>query len=305
MAFQIKLEEQQASNLFDLRGVVAVVSGGGSGIGLMISSTLIANGAKVYIIGPKQEDLDRIARLYNAEAEKIPGGGSLIGLEGDISIKSEAKRLADEIGSREPYITVLFNNAGIGGKFTPPPIPTVSAYVSTFFDSFEQEDFNNILNTNAVGHYWMTFAFLPLLEKWKNSEEPATKKFVPQVIMTSSMNGWTKASARSYPYMFSKSAIGHATATLAHELLPLGIRVNGIAPGLFPTEMIVPGSANEAGFVTIPTDVKLELQVPAIPSGGTRRDMGTVALCLVANWYINGETVLVDGGSFLKHPSSY
>ncbi|KAK7050004.1 hypothetical protein VNI00_005435 [Paramarasmius palmivorus] len=241
MASHIKLEEQQAGNLFDLRGVVAVVSGGGSGIGLMITSTLIANGAKVYIIGPKQADLDKIAQIYNAEAQKIPGGGSIVGIEGDISKKPEAKRLADEIASREPYITVLFNNAGIqAGQFKRPSTPTASAYVSAFFDSIKQEDFTRVLDTNAVGHYYMTFAFLPLLEKWKNSDEPVTKKFVPQVIMTSSMNGWTKDSAtsgNSYPYMFSKSALGQATSSLAHELLPLGIRVNGIAPGLFPSEV--------------------------------------------------------------------
>ncbi|KAG7095963.1 hypothetical protein E1B28_006648 [Marasmius oreades] len=241
MVYDVNLQEQHASNLFDLRGVVAVVTGGGSGIGLMIGSTLLTNGATVYIIGPGQSNLDRIARIYNEAAEKIPGGGRMIGLEGDISLKSEAKRLAEEIGSREPYVTVLFNNAGImAGNFVPPTIPSSSAYVSAFFDAIKQEDFNNVLNTNSVSAYWMTFAFLPLLEKWKNSTEQVTKKFVPQVIMTSSMNGWTKDSATSgwsYPYLFSKSAIGHATSTLAHELLPLGIRVNGIAPGLFATEV--------------------------------------------------------------------
>ena len=64
-------------------------------------------------------------------------------------------------------------------------------------------------------------------------DEELGKKFVPQVIITSSMNGWTKdpaTSGGSFPYLYSKSAIGHATGTLAHELLPLGIRVNGIAP---------------------------------------------------------------------------
>lgn len=52
--------------------------------------------------------------------------------------------------------------------------------------------------------------------------------------MTSSINGCTKDPAtggNSFPYLYSKSAIGHATSTLAHELLPLGIRINGIAPG--------------------------------------------------------------------------
>lgn len=107
--------------------------------------------------------------------------------------QSEAKRLAAEVGKREQHVTVLFNNAGIlTGSFKTPSEASASEYVSKFFDDISQDDFNNVLNTNAVGPYWLTFAFLPLLEKWKLSEDPATKKFVPQVIMTSSMNGWTK-----------------------------------------------------------------------------------------------------------------
>ncbi|KIK68355.1 hypothetical protein GYMLUDRAFT_80826 [Collybiopsis luxurians FD-317 M1] len=308
---QINLNEQRATNLFDLKGVVAVVTGGGSGIGLMISSTLLANGATVYIIGPKQADLDRICGIYNDASNKLPAGsgGKMYGLEGDISSKSEAKRFAEEIGKREPYITVLFNNAGIqAGQFKLPSEATAAAYVRAFFDDIQPHDFNNVLNTNAVGAYWLTFAFLPLLERWKDAQEEVTKRFVPQVIMTSSMNGWTKdsnTSGRSYPYMFSKSAIGHATSSLAHELLPLGIRVNGIAPGLFPTEMSLPGYADEAGVTIAPPDKTWNFDIPTVKSGGSKRDVGALALALIVNWFINGETVLIDGGTLLKHPSSY
>ncbi|KAJ3768105.1 NAD-P-binding protein [Lentinula raphanica] len=311
MSAQVDLNEQSATNLFDLTGLVAVVTGGGSGIGLMISSTLVANGATVYIIGPKQADLDRICGIYNEASTRLKSGrgGRMYGLEGDISSKTDAKRLAEEVAKAQPYVTVLFNNAGIqAGQFTPPSQASAAAYVSAFFDKIEPGDFNNVLNTNAVGAYWMTFAFLPLLEKWKNSEEEVTKRFVPQIIMTSSMNGWTKDSAtsgRSYPYMFSKSAIGHATSSLAHELLPLGIRVNGIAPGLFPTEMSLPGYSNEAGITIPPPDKTWGFDIPTVKTGGTKRDVGALALCLIVNWFINGETVLIDGGTLLKHPSSY
>ncbi|KAF8888589.1 hypothetical protein BD779DRAFT_450866 [Infundibulicybe gibba] len=229
------LSNLTASNIFDLRGVVAVVTGGGTGIGLMLSSTLVANGATVYIIGPKQSDLDKVTKVYNEAAEKNPGRGRMHGIQGDIRLKSEAKRLAEEVGHREKHVTVLFNNAGILPKrYNLPSTPTASAYVASLFDDVSPDDFDNVFRTNAVGPYYLTFAFLPLLENWKNSSDPAAKKFVPQIIMTSSMNGWTKDSVTggpSYPYLFSKSAIGQATSSLAHELLPLGIRVNGIAPG--------------------------------------------------------------------------
>lgn len=133
--------------------------------------------------------------------------------------------------------------------------------------------------------------------------------------MTSSMNGWTKdlsTAGLSVPYAMSKSAIGHFTSSLAHDLLPLGIRVNGIAPGLFITEMTAPGTIDSAGIShlesketgLIPLDKMPLFEIPCrqarntgVPLlGGTNRDMGSLALFLTANWYVNGETVLIDGG---------
>ncbi|KAJ8693635.1 hypothetical protein PTI98_008615 [Pleurotus ostreatus] len=299
------LKELNASKLFDLQGVVAVVTGGGTGIGMMISSTLVANGATVYIIGPKQEDLDRVANTYNRASTR----GKIHGIEGDVRLKTEAKRLADEIAKREEYVTVLFNNAGVGGgNFKRPSEATAAAFVAEFFDPVTQDIFDDTLRVNAVGAYWMSLAFLPLLEKWKVSDDAVARKFVPQIIMTSSMNGWTKDSATSgvsYPYLFSKSAIGHFTSTLAHELLPLGIRVNGIAPGLFPSEMSIKKKSDDCGVSYIPSGTRWGFEIPAGSTGGTRVDIGTLALFLVANHFVNGETVLIDGGTLLKHSSSY
>ncbi|KAJ6537669.1 NAD(P)-binding protein [Mycena capillaripes] len=303
------LESLTASNIFDLRGVVAVVTGGGTGIGMMLSSTLVANGAIVYIIGPVQEDLDKVCATYNAAAEGAPKRGRMYGLEGDIRLKTEATRLAAEIGKRETAVTVLFNNAGItaGSYARPGPSAAAADYVAAYFDAVSQDDFTNTLNTNAVGPYWLTFAFLPLLEAWKTANTPAAEKFVPQIVMTSSMNGWTKDPATggfSYPYLFSKSALGHATSSLAHELLPLGIRVNGIAPGLFATQMTTRAS-DAHGVSALPASFQAPFEIPTESGVGSTRDMGSLALFLVANWFVNGETVLIDGGTLLKHPSAY
>ncbi|OCH86707.1 NAD-P-binding protein [Obba rivulosa] len=306
-----------ASNMFDLRGVVAVVTGGGTGIGLMMSSTLVANGATVYIIGPEQAALDKIANTYNQAAEKMDRDGRMYGIAGDVSRKSEALRLAEEVGKREKHVTVLFNNAGIHVGFAKPPASTTAlAFREAYFDPVTEADFDNSIRTNAAGPYWLTFAFLPLLEKWKDFGG-VMRQFVPQVIMTSSMNGWTKdpkTGGMSFPYLYSKSAIGHATASLAHELLPLGIRVNGIAPGLFVTEMTAPGTMDAVGQSHLPPEKTFPFEIPTSQSsergmqteiGGTNRDMGSLVLFLVSNWFVNGETVLIDGGTLLKHPSSY
>ncbi|KAH8114657.1 NAD-binding protein [Phellopilus nigrolimitatus] len=330
------LDRLTAGNIFDLRGVVAVVTGGGTGIGLMISTSLMANGATVYIIGPEQEKLNTIAKTYNDAAQGHGGRGKLVGLQGDVRSKDEAKRLAEEIAKRESYITILFNNAGIleGGLAPRPANPapnaslspaskqtSASEYLNRYW-AVTPEEFDNTLRTNAVGPYWLSAAFLPLLEKWKNSE--GGKRFAPQIVMTSSMNGWTKDIATaglSVPYVMSKSAIGHFTSSLAHDLLPLGIRVNGIAPGWFITDMTAPGTMDATGTSHI--DVSETGEIPAdklpifdIPTrqapgtgvsvlGGTNRDMGSLALFLTVNWFVNGETVLIDGGTMLKHPSSY
>ena len=233
---------------------------------------------------------------------------------------------------------MLIGDRIMRGVYDPPKEKTAEAFQAAYFNDLEPEAFEDSLNTNAVGPYWMTFAFLPLLEKWKEVGYTVTqgRKFAPQVIMTSSMNGWTKdpaTSGYSFPYMYSKSAIGHATSTLAHELLPMGIRVNGIAPGLFLTEMSVPGATDgtlgEARF-TAWDKIKFKVACTQAPPedgsqpipAGSRSDVGALVLFLVSNWFVNGETVLIDGGvsclplicvprltipsqSLLLHPSSY
>ncbi|CAK5266259.1 unnamed protein product [Mycena citricolor] len=303
------LKSLTASAIFDLTGVVAVVTGGGTGIGMMISSTLVANGATVYIIGPNQAELDRVCANYNAASENVPSRGRMHGIEGDVRHKSEATRLAAAIAQRESHVTVLFNNAGVhtGRIARPPPGSTAADYVAAAFDAVSQQDFDDSLQTNAVGPYWLTFAFLPLLEAWKQQDGYKRGRFVPQIVMTSSMNGWTKDAATgglSYPYLFSKSALGHATASLANELLPLGIRVNGIAPGFFATKMTTL-AADENGMSVLPENFPAGFEVPTESGVGSPRDMGSLALFLVANWFVNGETVLIDGGTLLKAPSAY
>ena len=100
--------ELKTSDLFDVSHVTAVVTGGATGIGLMITQALVANGAKVYLTGRREEVLENTIEKYNT------GPGSLHALPGDVSSKDECIRLAKEMEQKEPKgINLLVNNAGI------------------------------------------------------------------------------------------------------------------------------------------------------------------------------------------------
>jgi len=88
-------EDLKISKLFDVSHVTAVVTGGGTGIGLMITQALASNGAKVYITGRREEALESVVRQYSK------GPGKINALPGDIIQKDDLKRLADEVASKE------------------------------------------------------------------------------------------------------------------------------------------------------------------------------------------------------------
>lgn len=92
------------SELFNVKDKVVVVSGGGSGIGLMATQAFAVNGAKVYIIGRTKEKLDRVAEIYGKD---VPG--QIIPLQGDITSKESIAKIVKEIESKEKCVCVLIN----------------------------------------------------------------------------------------------------------------------------------------------------------------------------------------------------
>ncbi|GAA5973992.1 hypothetical protein JCM11641_008200 [Rhodosporidiobolus odoratus] len=292
------LRSLDAANLFDLSGCIAVITGGSSGIGLMIGTTLIANGAKVYIVGLDEKEVTTIADKYTALAKEQGTKGSM----------AKAERIASEIAKKESYITVLFNNAGIIGTPTVPQSKHSGEVYAHEYGKLTDDDFHKVFSVNTIGPYFLSVAFLPLLTASK-TKAPYGEKFQPQIINTSSMNGWTKDPAtggHGYPYLLSKGAIGHLTSLLAHDFLPIGVRVNQIAPGWFVTGMSAPGTINEWGQSDKRQMNSEEFGFRTPVSGsGSAKDVGSVALSLIVNRFVNGESILVDGGTLLVHPSKY
>ncbi|EAW07107.1 SDR family NAD(P)-dependent oxidoreductase [Aspergillus clavatus NRRL 1] len=278
-------------SLFGVKGRVALVTGGGSGIGLMITQALAVNGAKVYITGRTGEKLDRVAELYSRD---IPG--QIIPISGDITSKESIQELVDEISSKEKALHILVNNAGISGSTQDTDSKSAEELHQKLFqdkaNSFDEWD--SIYRTNVSQLYFTTTAFLPLLNKGTDIEHGWSST----VVNITSISGIVKTSQHHFNYNASKAAAIHVSRMLAHEIASSGlkIRVNNIAPGVFPSEM----TANES-------DDKQKSSLPKeqyegkVPAGrpGKDEDMGSAILFAVTNQYLNGQTIVVDGGYVL------
>lgn len=211
--------------------------------------------------------------------------------------------LLKALRTRRPTLT-LARLSGIKGAPTVQPTTTNAQDYHDAYFSLTESDFTSVSIVNSIGPYFLSVAFLSLLSRNRSIHPPS-------IINTVSMNGWTKdpsTSGRAFPYLSSKASIGQLTSQLAHDFLPLNIRVNAIAPGYFITSMGPGTKVDEYGICSTDSTDSWELfgfHTPARKGAGGVKDVGSVALMLVTNEFVNGETVLVDGGTLLMHPSSY
>jgi len=278
--------------LFDVSGKVALVTGGGSGIGLMITQALATNGAKVYICGRTEEKLERVAELYGKD---IPG--QIIPITADVSKKEDIKNLVSEISSKEKCLCILVNNAGISLNTQQTEAESAEEMKKNLFDD-ENETFENwtdTYRTNVPQIFFMTTAFLPLLQAAHQHND----NFSGTVINISSISGIVKTSQHHFAYNASKAAAIQLTSMLANDIAQNGlkIRINSIAPGVFPSEMTA-GDSKEDQKSHVPRE-KYESKVPA-RRPGEDRDMANAILFAATNQYLNGQTVAVDGGYILS-----
>ena len=106
-------KHMDVNHLFNMRGHICVVTGGGTGIGLMASQALSANGAKVYITGRRTEVLQNAAETHTPDGS----GGQIIPLGPcDVTKKDDLQRLVKDLQCKEKYINLLICNAGVAGQ---------------------------------------------------------------------------------------------------------------------------------------------------------------------------------------------
>jgi NAD(P)-dependent dehydrogenase (short-subunit alcohol dehydrogenase family) len=247
------------TNLFRLDGRVALVTGGSRGIGKMIATGFLAQGAKVYISARKAE-------ACLAAAEEL--GENCVALPHDISTVAGCRALAADLAGREAKLDILVNNAG-------------AAWGEPFRD-FPEKGWDKVMDLNVKSPFFLTQALHGLLMAAGSPERPA------KVINITSIDGQRLNPWETYSYQASKAALIHLTRRLAARLIGDGIVVSSLAPGAFASEMN--RAARDQGD-------EVAKRIPA-GRIGVAEDMAGAAIYLAsrAGDYVVGETLTVDGG---------
>ncbi|KAF2130746.1 NAD(P)-binding protein [Dothidotthia symphoricarpi CBS 119687] len=280
----------QVSEVFNLKGKVALVSGAGSGIGLMICQALSVNGVKVYIVGRTEEKLETVAEVHGKNI-----AGSIIPVVGNVATKDGVLKLVKEIESKEKHLDILVNNAGIAPEKTDTDVDSAEELSKNLLEPTSEKEWLDVYQTNVVGPFLMSAAFLPLIEK----STKAQQGWSGTIINISSISGHVKISQNHFSYNASKAATIHLNRMLASEISKneIKVRVNSIAPGVFPSEMTTQESRDDNQKSEMPKDHK-----EGLPSSrpGKDSDMAQTILFVASCQYLNGQTVTVDGGYTLQ-----
>ncbi|KAI1435702.1 short-chain dehydrogenase [Xylaria sp. CBS 124048] len=293
------------ASLFRVDGMVAVVTGGGTGIGLIMAKALISGGAsKVYILGRRKEILDSVA----AENK------SLIPVACDVTSKDSLQSAVDTIAQDSGYVNLVVANSGILGPTARMnhDLP-LKELRRTMFEEISMEHFTETFSVNVTGAYFTMLAFLELLDAGnKNALKggfgaPANGGNVPsiqsQVVFTSSIGAYSRDRVSMPAYSGSKSALSHLAKHASTNLSKYEIRVNVLAPGVFPSELSSLMMASRDPSKEPHSDINY---IPGRRFGGSEEMSGTILyLASRAGSYCNGLALVYDGGRLAVMHSEY
>jgi gluconate 5-dehydrogenase len=244
---------------FSLTGQTALITGGGTGIGLAAAKCLAACGARVIVAGRREKELAAaVAAIGPAASAQVLDVGDL----------KSIPRIVAELRAQHGPIGILFNNAGINLKKP--------------FAETNDAELLSLLQTNVVGANSLTHALLPQLRECGHGS----------VVFTSSMAaifGLPKVTA----YSIAKAALSGAVRSLAAELGEYNIRVNAVAPGWIETEMTRRAFEHDQ-----PRKQRILNRTP-LGRMGEPADIGWAVayLCSPAAKFVTGTILTVDGGA--------
>ncbi|GAP87771.2 putative short chain dehydrogenase reductase [Rosellinia necatrix] len=295
-----------AASIFRVDGMVAVVTGGGTGIGLHMAKALANAGAsKVYILARRRELLDEAAKAHE----------SLRPIACDVGSKESLQAAVDVVARESGHVNLVVANSGVigpAGRYHPDL--TVSELRRRLFDDVSMDDFTQAMHVNVTGAYFTMLAFLELLDAGNKNAlrggfgapltpDGGVPSVQSQVLFTSSISAYSRAWLSLPAYAGSKSAIAHLAKHASTNLSPYGIRANVMAPGLFPSDV---GQGLIQGRDPAKEDPSELRFIPARRFGGEEEMAGTVLyLASRAGAYCNGLVLVNDGGSLATMPSEY
>jgi 2-deoxy-D-gluconate 3-dehydrogenase len=251
---------------FGLGGKVAVVTGGGKGIGRAVCETLAEAGAAVAVQDLVAADAERVAAGIRER------GGRAIAVAGDAASEAAVDELLARAGSELGGLDVLVNNAGI--------------YPFTDFLELPIAQWDQVVGLNLRGVFLATQRAGRLMAKAGRGG---------RIVNIASVQALRPSGPGVAHYNVSKAGVVMLTKSAALELGPLGIAVNAVAPGVIDTPGTRPMLEREAFGAP-------SARVPFTGRWGLPNDVADVVLFLAgpAASYITGETVVVDGGFLLQ-----
>lgn len=257
--------------LFNFTGRVAIVTGGGTGIGAVTALQLAQRGADLVLAGRKPEPLATTAQKIRAET-----GRRCITVPTDVTDPAQAAKLIEATLAEYGRLDMLINNAGKGSHR---PLRTMSPDIW-------QKDVN--LNLNAA--FYVSQAAFPHLKA--SALQRNAQSAIVNISSLAGVNGTLGVGA----YSAAKSGLQMFTRVASAEWGPHGIRVNAVACGMIATDLAQAGWA-KTGFDAIGAAQAFPLRRPGKPE-----EIAQTVLFLVSDAasYITGETLTVAGGPQLK-----
>ena len=255
---------------FSLNGKVAVVTGGGRGIGQAIAYAFAKAGAQVIVTSRKSQDLEATAATIGAF------GGKAFPLPGHLGRMDEIQKMVNTVMDKFGRIDILVNNAG------------ASPAMGTVLDSDERL-WDTIMNVNLKGVYFTSQAVAKIMKTQGSGK----------IINIASVDGFNPEPFVSV-YSISKAGVRMITKAFANELASLNIQVNTIAPGPIDTKMMNSHWAHLPPEEAEKAKAALERILPTGRMGQPDEIAGAALfLASAASSYTTGTEIVIDGGMLL------
>jgi len=259
------------NDMFNLKGKVALVTGGGRGIGKFIATGLAEAGADLVLTSRKMKNLEETA----AELEKNCGV-RIVPIACDVAKEDQITAMVAGALTKMKRIDILVNNAGATWG-----APTLE---------FPLDRWDQLFNTNVRGVWILT-------QQVARAMKEQGRGAIINISSIMAFRGSEESMHPAVPYNSTKAAINLLTMNLAVKLAPYRIRVNAIAPGFFRTDMMA--YIEKPGF-----EAAYEQMIGMIPlkREGDMDDMKGVAVFLASDAaaYMTGQVIAVDGGYLAK-----